>query len=365
MDKAKLIKEYALALGFDLCGLTSADPFVELADYLKERQEQGWQSEFEFKEPALRINPRLVLPTARSIIALGKAFPSCDEQEDKGGFWGKIARCGWGEDYHRIFRRLLLSMEEFLRQDLGAQATVAMVDTGPLLERAVAVRAGLGWQGKNCSVISPSHGSFLALGEILVDLELTPDDPLLEQCGDCRRCLLACPTGALTAPYRVNPNLCLSYLTQTKSYIPPQYRKLMGNRLYGCDTCQEVCPHNKKELKGSAQVPFAQTVLSVEELLDLSQKQFQQKYGAQAFAWRGKNILLRNALIALGNHGDPEVIPLLTKALQSPSAMLRAYSAWALGQIGGNRVGDLLKKARQKENDPLVQQEMDQALLRQ
>lgn len=361
MEKAKLIKEYASALGFDLCGITTADPFEELADFLRERQERGWQSEFEFKDTAQRINPRLVLPTARSIIALGKAFPSCGEKRDERGFWGKIARCGWGEDYHRVFRRLLTALGEFLQKNLGAQSTLAMVDTGPLLERAVAVRAGLGWYGKNCSLISPSFGSFVALGEILVDVELPPDESISERCGECRRCLLACPTGALTAPYRVNPNLCLSYLTQTKGFIPPQYRKLMGNRIYGCDTCQEVCPHN--EGRGtSSQVPFSQTVLSAEELLSLSQKQFQQKYGTRSFAWRGKNVLLRNALIALGNQGDPEAVPLLATALQSPNAMVRAYSAWALGQIGGSRAGDLLKKARQKETHPLVQQEIDQAL---
>lgn len=362
MDKVSGIKEYAFSLGFDLCRITTADPFKEWESFLKARQEKGWQSEFEFHEHAPRLDPRLVLPTARSIIVFGKAFPTGEEKEDLTGFYGELSRSSWGEDYHRVFYRLLSAMEDFLQKNLGAKATKAMVDTGPLLERAVAARAGLGWIGKNCSLISPSHGSFIALGEILVDLELPPDDPIAEQCGECRRCVDACPTKALTAPYRLNPNLCLSYLTQTKKIISPKYRKLMGQRLYGCDTCQRVCPHNKLENKSIPQVPYSQTVLSLEELFHLSQKQFLKKYGASAFAWRGKNILLRNAIIALGNRKDPQALSLLIKSLESPSAMLRGYSAWALGEIGGDVAFKNLQKVRLKERDPWVLKEIEGAL---
>ncbi|WP_227761789.1 tRNA epoxyqueuosine(34) reductase QueG [Zhaonella formicivorans] len=360
MEKAQLIKEVAREIGFDLCGITTAEPFYELEDFLRLRAKQGWQSEFEHKELEKRINPRLVLPEARSIIALGKTYPPCEQNATPG--YGIIARCGRGIDYHVDFRKRMNALVQFLTKDLGVTKAVSMVDTGPLIDRAVAARAGVGWYGKNCSIISPEWGSWIALGEVLLDMDLPVDEPLVLECGQCRRCLEACPSGALFAPYRVNPTICLSQLTQTKAIIPEVYRKLLGNRLYGCDTCQEVCPKNKRLKINEPSLDPGEAVLRAEDLLALTKSQFQQKYGSSAFAWRGKTILQRNAIIALGNEKNPDSVPLLTEVLQGPNTVLRGYSAWALGQIGTRKAKQSLQAALSRETEPWVLEEISAAL---
>lgn len=362
MDKANSIKEYAYHLGFELCGIAAADPFLELDDFLRQRKARGWESEFEKHDLPGRLNPSLFLPGAQSIIALAKAYPACPDYVEPTARQGKIARCAWGVDYHFDFRNRLEKLKWFLDVNYGAKA-LAMVDTGPLIERAVAVRAGIGWYGKNCSVISPAYGSWIALGEIVTDVALEPDQPLGNGCGDCEKCLAACPTRALSAPYSVNPNLCLSQITQTKAVIPVKYRRLLGSRIYGCDTCQEVCPNNNLMRQTACQVVKPeQAMVDAVELLTISKSRFREKYGNSALAWRGKNILQRNAVIVLGNSRDAEVIPLLKEPLASPGKCLRGYSAWALGEIGSAQAADLLRTAWQKEPDPWVKWEIEKAL---
>ncbi|MDS1030464.1 tRNA epoxyqueuosine(34) reductase QueG [Bacillota bacterium LX-D] len=363
MHKGNLIKEYAAQVGFDFCGITSAEPFTELLDFLQQRQQKNWQSEFEKFELQTRINPKLVLPEARSIIALAKIYPECRQSAEFQGK-GKIARFAWGPDYHQDLQKSLGQMVDFLRKEFHVKKAVSYVDKGPLLDRAIAARAGLGWYGKNCAIMTKRAGSWIALGEILVDIFLPEDEPLPPGCGSCTKCLDACPTGALTKPYQVNCQKCISYLTQSKKIIPDQYRALMGNSLYGCDACQDVCPYNQKvsrDLNAAAQEAIF-SELDLSYLLSLSKGGFQKEYKDRAFGWLGKNILQRNALIALGNSKDPAAIPLLIKGLNSSSPQQRGYSAWALGQIATNQAYDALKIALNKENNQWVKSEIKNAL---
>ena len=351
------IKKYAGQVGFDLCGITTAEPFFHLEEILRKRVHAGNHSEFENLDFAKRVNPRQISPQANSIIALGKAYPGCEK--GKGGGSGFIARCGHGVDYHSDFHDKMNQLSYFLKAEFFLTPLAAMVDTGPLIDRAIAARAGLGWYGKNCAIISPEYGSWIALGQILLQEKLAPDSPQKEQCELCDRCIKACPTGALSAPYQVNAAICLSQLTQTKSIIPKKYRSLLGTRLYGCDTCQEVCPHNRdKNLLGTGEGEAIDLI----SLLRMSKADFQKAYGNKAFGWRGKNILQRNAIIALGNLKATYAVDELIRILHGPNTMLRGYSGWALGQIGSRPAKEALKFALMTEKDLWVKQEIETAL---
>lgn len=359
MNLEKRIKTLALQAGFDLCGITTSEPFYDLQAVLEQRFKSGINSEFESSDIARRINPRLISPEANSIIALGKAYPYVSVNKPVKG-QGRIARCGNGKDYHLEFQEGMTRLSNLLVSELGLTPLTSMVDTGPLIDRAVAARAGIGWQGKNCSIVSESFGSWIALGQILIKEKLQSDLPLQDQCGTCTKCLKACPTKALGAPYQVNPNLCLSGLTQTKNIIPKKFRALLGTRVYGCDTCQEVCPYNNlKDKRFDQQDDESFDLIS---LLRMSNKEFKKTYGAKSYAWRGKKILQRNAIIALGNLKDKRATEDLIRLLNGSSTMLRGYSAWALGRINSAKAIEALKSALLQEKDPWVKEEILDAL---
>lgn len=353
------IKQLARQAGFDLCGITTADPFDNLLGLLEQRYRSGIYSEFEILDFAKRIDPRLSYPEANSIIALGKAYPYLGPNKPVRG-QGRIARFAKGRDYHLEFREGMEKLSCLLKTQLGLTPLTSTVDTGPLIDRAVAARAGIGWQGKNCAIISIPFGSWIALGQILIKESLKPDRPQEDRCGSCNKCLKACPTKALSAPYQVNSGICLSALTQTKSIIPKKYRTLLGTRIYGCDCCQEVCPYNKlKDVKLGRQDDEPLDLISI---LRLSNTEFKKKYAEKAFAWRGKKIIQRNAIIALGNLKDENATEDLIRLLNGPTVMLRGYSAWALGRIASAKALAALKAALQKEEDPWVKEEIEAAL---
>ncbi|MDN5637632.1 MAG: tRNA epoxyqueuosine(34) reductase QueG [Staphylococcus equorum] len=333
--------DYAHSIGIDSIGFTTADPFDEMKQKLVDYHAKGYASGFEESDIELRTEPKLNLPTARSIIAIGVGYPNKLKGAPKsvrGDRRGMFARASWGQDYHTIMRKRLDKLGEYLQSRVEDVEIKSMVDTGALSDRAVAERAGLGFVGRNGFVINPDLGTWTYLGEMLVSIPFAPDDPLIDSCGDCTICVDRCPTGALVGDGQLNSQKCISFLTQTKGYLEDEYRYKIGNRLYGCDTCQQVCPKNKGINTQHADIVLEPEILKqrLVPLLKMSNKEFKNTYGHLAGAWRGKKPIQRNAIIALAHFKEETAIPELQDvALDDPRPMIRATAYWAIGQIQG------------------------------
>lgn len=365
------IIEAAPALGIDQVGFTTADPFIELKARLQHSIDQGYASGFEEPDLDKRTRPELLLEDARSIIAIAVAYPSKLEESPRskaGSYRGMFARTAWGLDYHHVLRDRLAKLEAFLRERVPEQElrVRSMVDTGELSDRAVAERAGIGFSGKNCSIISPQWGSWIYLGEMITNIPFPSDEPVTEDCGECTRCLDACPTSALVGPGQLNANLCISFQTQSKDILSHEMMTKMGNRLYGCDTCQIVCPKNKgmnwthqPEMQPD---PEKAKPLLV-PMLQLSNREFKEQFGSLSAAWRGKKPIQRNAIVALGNFRDRSAVGELRALLREDTRYdIRATAAWALGQIGGTDAKQALLSALNREKEDAVVQAIDDAL---
>lgn len=337
------VKAYAHSIGIDKIGFTTADPFVELKERLRRQQALGYASGFEEPDVEKRTDPRRTLPTARSIIAIALAYPSRMKNAPRSrpeAYRGLLARSAWGEDYHRVLRRKLEQLAAYLHRRVEGVEVAIMVDTGALSDRAVAERAGLGWVGKNTMLITPEFGSWVYLGEMLTNLPFPPDVPVTEACGDCTRCMDHCHTGALVAPGQLNARRCVSYLTQTKNFLADEFRGIIGNRLYGCDTCQLVCPYNKgiNPTHQEAFLPDPEVAKPLlKPLLTMSNREFRARFGDSAASWRGKKPLQRNAILALAHYRDASAVPLLKQLLADPRPVIRGTAAWALGKIGAHQ----------------------------
>lgn len=329
------IIEKSKELGIDICGFTDSLPLLDIKDYLIYRQENNRMTEFEEKNIDLRIDPRLTMSNCKSIIVLAISYNVDYKEKPDYKLRGKLSKSSWGIDYHQVLKNKMELLIEEIKKVVDFQYKY-FVDTGPLVDRELAVKAGVGYYGKNSLVINDDYGSFIFIGYILTDLDLDYNERIASKCGDCNLCLKACPTGALELPYKINPKKCISYLTQTKDNIPESLRKKMGIKIYGCDTCQLVCPKNKN-VRTSQHEEFIPKVtkgyMDLEELLNISNKQFKEKYGYMAGSWRGKNILKRNALIALGNMKKEDNISLILPFLEDDNPLLREYAKWAVENI--------------------------------
>ena len=241
------LKAYARSIGVHHLGVGPAEPFWEARKLLETMHEQGTYPAFTQRDVELRTRPERWLQQVKSIIAIAVSYLTDDEHHPpmRGTPRGLVSRYAWGDDYHPILREKLDLIAAYLRERLGRDVRFApFVDTGPPVDRAVAVRSGIGWYGKNACVFTPRHGSYVFLAQVATDVELPPDPPIHRSCGTCDRCIRACPTGAIERPFWVNPAKCLSYITQMPGMIPKEYRKAMGRHLWGCDICQIVCPWN-------------------------------------------------------------------------------------------------------------------------
>lgn len=363
------IKEYAATIGIDKIGFTTAAPFLELKNRLRRQQELGYQSGFEESDVEKRTEPLMLLDRAESIISIAIAYPSKMEDAPKGKKGerrGIFARASWGMDYHHVLREKLQLLESFISEKMPNATMRSMVDTGELVDRAVAVRAGIGWSGKNCSVITPEFGSYVYLGEMITNIPFAPDVPMEDQCGDCTLCLDACPTGALIQGGQLNAQRCIAFLTQTKKPLPEEFRAKIGNRVYGCDTCQTVCPKNKGKynLHQPAFQPESELAKPLlVPMLNLSNRQFKETYGHMSGSWRGKNPIQRNAILALAHFKDETAVPTLSELLvKDPRPVIRGTAAWALGQIGTSEGIEAVEKALRAEEDPDVRIEMEKVL---
>ncbi|RIX60450.1 tRNA epoxyqueuosine(34) reductase QueG [Paenibacillus nanensis] len=352
------MKEAARELGIDAIGVASAEPFTTLKQRLIRHRELGRESGFEEKDLDKRTDPSLLFDKPQSIIAIAVAHPSKlpdPPKSEPGARRGIMARTSWGQDYHSVLRNRLQRLEEWLRERVPDLRAESMVDTGELSDRAVAERAGIGWSAKNCAIISPELGSWIYLGEMITNLPLPPDEPVTEGCGSCNKCIDACPTGALVGPGELDARKCVSFLTQTKEMLSDEFMRKIGNRLYGCDTCQIVCPANKG--KNWTQHPELQPDPELAKplltpLLTIGNREFKERFGGTSGAWRGKKPIQRNAVIALGNFKDPSAVPDLIGVLENDTRpVLRGTAAWALGRIGGEQAEKALHEAKGKEED--------------
>lgn len=360
---------FALENGIDQIGFASADPFLDLKDRLVKHREKGFESGFEEPDIERRVNPQLSFDQPRSIIAIAVAYPSKMKdppRSEPGAYRGMLSRSAWGQDYHDVLRSRLKRLESFIASKVPEARMESMVDTGVLSDRAVAERAGIGWFGKNSAIISPKLGSWIYLGEMITNIPFQPDTPVLEDCGECTLCMDRCPTGALVAPGELNAQRCISFITQTKGFVDDEFKSKIGNRLYGCDTCQVVCPKNKgihwshhPEL-----VPDPEVVKPLlKPLLFIGKKEFKDRFGASAASWRGKKPIQRNAVLALGNFKDESALPDLINVLTSdPRPELRESAAWSIGKIGGNTAKNALMEAKKREKDSQVLSQLNKTL---
>jgi len=336
------------------------------------------------RDPQRRLDPRRLLPEAQSIVVVARNYwvapPDPDLLSDPSR--GRIARYAWGLDYHTVLRPRLFALDAFLRQ-LSGRTThgKAYVDTGPVLEREWAAEAGLGFFGKNTCLIHPGLGSWLFLGVLIVPEVLEADAPpqhspprwtfaegRVGTCGHCARCLEACPTGAFAGPYTLDARRCISYLTiELRGPIPRHLRPLMGNWIFGCDLCQDVCPWNSRFAVPTDEPAFRPLPERVAprllDLLTIGDAEFAARFRQSAVKRAKRRGLLRNACVALGNWGDPQAVPALVRALHNDvEPLVRGHAAWALGRIGTRVARQALDAARSREVDPMVQEEIREAL---
>jgi len=309
---------------------------MRIDDYLTRRKDNSIATEFEEKDLEKRINPKLTMPNCNSIIVIGLSYNVDYTQKCNYKIKGFLSKSSWGIDYHRVLKLKIEELIKEIKKEIDFEYKY-FVDTGPLVERELAYKAGIGYYGKNTNIINDKYGSFIFLGYILTDIKFNSFDTAIdEECGDCDLCLRACPAGALESPYRLNARKCISYLTQTKNNIDYGLMKKMGIMIYGCDACQKICPKNK-HIRYSRHSEFIPNItkgyVDIEELMKMSNREFKEKYGDMAGSWRGKNVLKRNALIALGNMKDEGNIEIIYEVIKEENPFFDAYVKYAINNF--------------------------------
>jgi len=333
---------FAREIGFDSCRIAACGEPAHATDF-REWLREGAHGEMNYMERGeeKRCDPQQVLPGARSIVVLALNYFQGEQtpRRSETAATGRIARYAWGDDYHEVIEAKLDEVDQFLRGFGGQQK--CYVDTGPILERDHAAQAGIGWHGKNTMLIDEQFGTWFFLAEILTTLELPPDQPVLDRCGTCERCITACPTGAITAPHRLDARRCISYLTiELKGSIPLELRPLIGDRIFGCDDCLDVCPWNRFA-QVSHETAFSArqstTGMSLREYLELTDVEFRALFKSSPIKRIKRRGFLRNVCVALGNAGDASDIPALERAAADPEPLIAEHARWAIHQIRGRR----------------------------
>jgi epoxyqueuosine reductase len=368
------LQEAARDLGFDLCGIAPAELDERNRQQYLRWLEQGFHGEMGYMKRFERQVIRALLPSVRSVICVAMnynaPYPLSTEGTDSADGW--IARYAWGDDYHEVLRERLETLVERLRARVGEELEAKIyVDTGPLLERAMAWAAGLGWIAKNTCLINEGIGSWFFLGEILTNLELQPGFPAPDRCGTCTKCIEACPTGAITEPYVLDATRCISYYTiEVKGAIPESFRTQMGRHVFGCDICQDVCPWNHdvavtllpqfqprqlgsanqsrdcqeaatevgtvaEPVERDARQPDAATTFNppLEALANLTEEKFQSVFRDSPVRRPKYRGFLRNVAVAMGNSGQEKFRPILERLSEHPDALIQQHAKWALDQL--------------------------------
>jgi epoxyqueuosine reductase len=330
------LKEKALAIGFSKVGICRVDPDEEV-NHLSDWLSKNFHGRMQYMENPKRISPRNVLQNCNTIIIvlLNYRWPDGAEEPQE----GMISKYAWATDYHRVMLPMLEQLSDFLISDIPGATTKAYVDTGPIAEKYWAQKAGVGWIGKHTNVLSQLGSSWFFIGVLLTDLILEPDPPAIDHCGTCNECIDACPTRAIVAPYVLDSRLCISYLTiELRDSIPVELRPLIGNRIFGCDDCQDVCPWNRFAYAGDTRFNPKPEILgaTLKEYLAMTPEQFRKRF-------EGTNVLrakyrgfIRNCLVAAGNSNRAELREDISKHLNSDDEMIREHALWALERLPQN-----------------------------
>ncbi len=364
-DPRDEIRRRAAGLGFEVCRFTGLDAPWPATARLQAFLEAGRQGDMDWMAATAdrRAHPRSLWPDARSAVVLGLNYgPQANPLEglarrDR----GLISVYAQGDDYHDVIKGRLKQLGGWMASRTGAGLKV-FVDTAPLMEKPLAQQAGLGWQGKHTNLVSRDFGSWLFLGVILTEAMLTPDAPESDHCGQCRACLDVCPTAAFPAPYQLDARRCVSYLTiEHRGPVDPELRPGLGNRIYGCDDCLAVCPWNKFAQAGREQRLAARDDLAapaLAELAALDDAAFRARFARSPVKRTGRDRFLRNVLYAIGNSGDPALVPAARARLEDASPLVRGAAVWALGRLlPPPEIVDLARGYADAETDPDVRAE--------
>ncbi len=366
------IYQRANKLGFELVGITPAAQSETIARY-RQWIENGYAGKMSYLERhlPLKADVRQLLAEAKSVISLGINYYTLDPPkalaEDPAR--GQISRYAWGDDYHDVIRQRLSELIDFIKQTAETELrTRVCVDTAPIIEREYAQKAGLGWIGKNTNLIHWRSGSWYFLAEVLINIDLESDTPAVRgSCGTCTLCIEACPTDAIIEPNVLDSRLCISYLTiELKDGIPKALRPKIGNLIFGCDICQEVCPWNSKAVPTDepAFQPRAENfVPKLLSLMGMTQQEFSRRFKQSPIKRTKRRGFLRNVLVAIGNWGDRRAVPALKDALTDDEPLVRSHAAWALGRIGGDTAKQILQTRLTVETEQEVITEIQDALL--
>ncbi|MBF0279182.1 MAG: tRNA epoxyqueuosine(34) reductase QueG [SAR324 cluster bacterium] len=371
MTLTQQIKKKALDLGFDLVSIIPVSPSTTI-DVYANWLASGYAGEMSYLEKHYERKKDLqnVMPQTRSLISLAINYYTKHvfEAEKKDPSKGLFSSYAWGDDYHQIVREKLEQLRAFIQERMPVQGDSRVyVDTGPILEREYAVRGGLGWFGKNSMLINRQKGSWFFLAEILLSNVLEYDPVIVKEgCGSCTLCLDACPTNAIVLDGLVDARRCLSYLTiELKGSIPQEFRQAMGNIIFGCDICQDVCPWNIKATVSQVSAFRSRGENNMPNLIDLmslSQTEFSRRFKNSPVKRSKRRGFLRNVAIALGNWGSPQAIPALKHGLSDEEPLIKIHSAWALGQISHPEAKQVLKAALEVEKEEEVIREIKEAL---
>lgn len=377
MDALKgRIRDAARRIGFPLCGFARIEPppaavspaAVAHADFVRQWLADGNAAGMAYLERGLakRLDPRLILPEARSVITVGYRYvpPPLPPVDWQGALRGRIAAYALDTDYHRIVRQKLDELAATLTALHPDVLALSYVDTGAILEREWAASGGIGWFGKNTNILHTEEGSYFFLGELLTNLEFEAEPMVPDHCGICTRCLDQCPTQALKPGFVLDARLCISYLTiEHRGPIPVELRAKLGNWIFGCDVCQDVCPWNEKLVKRDGVPDSASLLPYLPDLLRLDVGGFEARFHRSAIRRATRDGFVRNVAVVLGNSHNPAAVPVLSDALEhDPSALVRAHTAWALGEIRNGDARRALDKARPREPAADVRVAIEQAL---
>lgn len=367
------IRQLALESGLEVAAITGPESFDGLEAHMHDRIGRGHLAGFDWFTPeraTVSASPVNLHDGLKSIVSVGLPyFQAAPELPNDDALRGRIARYAWGSDYHVVLKRRMAALLARIEERIGrAIEARLLVDTARVVDRAVAGRSGLGWYGKHTCIIVPGHGSWVLLGELLLDLDLEPDSPLDRNCGRCRACIDTCPTGAIVGPYEVTSSRCISFQTiEQRGVIPVELRSEFGNWVFGCDECQEICPYT-----GAAQEIFDRDLLPVhlrnvapelEWLVTMSEEEFRKVYRGTAVLRTKRRGLARNAAVALGNSDDERAVPVLATALERhDEPLVRGHAAWGLSRFPGSSASHVLKRALDQESDQYVREEISLAL---
>ena len=361
--KTILIEQFARKLGFDGFGITGP----HMAEAV-ERYEQWLNRDYEGEMSYMRRNAQKrsdldqVLPGVKAVICLRTNYLTAEkdmtfaDNPDR----GDISLYALNEDYHDVLVKRHRTLEDKIQEEFPGCKTKSYTDTGPVLEKPLAQKAGLGWIGKHTNLITEDAGSYYFLSEILIDIALVEWEPAVDRCGTCRSCIDVCPTAAIVAPYVLDSRKCISYLTiELKGVIPREYRKAIGNRIYGCDDCQIVCPWNSFAIKTEDEAfREREGTRQLIELMRLDDEGFRQRFRKSPIKRTKRRGLLRNVAVALGNSENPDAVGPLTDALSDPEPLIRAHAVWALGELLGEKALPILDDKLTGETEEIVRTEV-------